>query len=32
VFLTPEQALRLSLHVDRPLDLVPRASGLGLAI
>lgn len=32
VFLTPEQALRLSLHVDRPLDLVPRASGLGLAL
>jgi hypothetical protein len=32
VFLTSEQALRLSLHVDRPLDPAPRMPGLGLAI
>ena len=32
VFLTPEQALRLSLHVERPVDLAPREPGLGLAI
>jgi hypothetical protein len=32
VFLTPEQALRLSLHVERPLDVAPRLPGLGLAI
>jgi hypothetical protein len=32
VFLTPEQALRLSLHVTCPLDSAPRLPGIGLAI
>lgn len=32
VFLTPQQALRLSLHVAHPPDLAPRVPGSGLAI
>jgi hypothetical protein len=32
VFLTPEQAFRLSLHGEAPPDAAPRLPGLGLAI
>jgi hypothetical protein len=32
LFVTPEQAFRLSLHAERPPDLAPRMPGLLLAI
>jgi len=32
VFLTPEQALRLAMHVERPLDPTPRPSGKPLGV